>query len=141
VPKNLIRVLCTIPISLTLAHAQCPVHRVVLRGHIASPAPKSTIHVQLIYQDKKPGEAADLIPEGDSFRIPIEFLTQSSRPLLQNLPARCGRKPQQVVVSLLVGDQERDSVLLKFPADFDQTDPSDYLVRSEVVLRDSHSSN
>lgn len=136
-PKNLARFLCTIPISLTLAYAQCPVHRVVVRGHVASPAPKSTIHVQLVYSDKKPGEAADLIPVGDSFRIPIEFLTQSSRPLLENLPARCGRRPQSVVVSLLAGDQKRDSVLLRFPADFDQTDPSDYLARSEVVLKDS----
>ncbi len=136
-PKNLIQVLCAIPISLTLACAQCPVHRVVVRGHIASPAPNSTIHVQLIYQDKKPGESAELIPEDGSFRVPIEFLTQSSRPLLENLPAKCRRKPQSVVVSLLHADQERDSVLLRFPADFDQTDPSDYLARSEVVLKDS----
>ncbi|MGC2473848.1 MAG: hypothetical protein WA485_05910 [Candidatus Sulfotelmatobacter sp.] len=137
-PKTIVCVLCTIPIYLPLAHAQCPVHYVIVRGRVTNPAPNSTIHVQLLYPNKKPGESAELIPENASFRIPIEFLTQSSRPLLANLPTKCGRKPQGVVVSLLVGEQERDSVSLKFPADFDQPDPSDYVVRSEVVLEDSH---
>jgi|SRR5579872_242722 len=136
--RNLVRVLCTIPICLTVAHAQCPVHDVVVRGHIANPAPNSTIHVHLVYANKKPGESAELIPEDGSFHIPIEFLTQSSRPLLANLPAKCGRKPQSVVVTLLDGDQERDSVSLMFPSDFDQTDPLYYVVRSEVVLKDAH---
>jgi hypothetical protein len=113
------------------------VRHVLVRGRITNPAPNSTIHVQLVYANKKPGESAELIPEDASFRIPIEFLTQSSRSLLANLPARCGRKPQSVIVSLVVADQERDSVSLKFPADFDQPDPSDYLVRFEVVLKDS----
>lgn len=137
-PRNLIRVLCAIPISLALASAQCPVHYVVVRGHVINPAPNSTIHVELVYPNKKPGESAELVPEDASFRLPIEFLTQSSRPLIANLPARCNRKPQSVVVSLLVADQERDSVSLRFPADFDQEDPSDYVVRSEVVLKNPH---
>ena len=73
-----------------------------------------------------------LVPHSD--RIP----DAKQSPVACEPATKCGRKPQGVVVSLLVGEQERDSVSLKFPADFDQPDPSDYVVRSEVVLEDSH---
>ena len=133
-PK-LLRIVCAIPIGLALGHAQCPVNAVVVHGHIVNPVHRPTVHVQLVYPKDQAGESASIAPESDTFRLPIEFLTQSNRPLIKNLHPKCDRKPQSVVVTLREGDQERDGAVLKFPTDFDHTDPSAYSVRSEVVLK------
>jgi hypothetical protein len=61
--------------------------------------------------------------------------TQSS--LFTNLPKRCGRKPQTVVITLINGNQKSDEVSLDFVKDFRMVDASAYTLRSEVVLNAS----
>ena len=59
---------------------------------------------------------------------------QSRRPVLTNLPEKCDRKPETVVVTLVEADQEYDHVSLDLARDFKLADPSAYAPRSEIVL-------
>ncbi len=120
------------------AHAQCPVDTVILKGRVENPSSHSRIHAQLLYPNHQPGESAEVDAENGTFRLPIEFLTQSSRPLLRNLKPKCDRKPTAVVVKLFDGDQENDSVTLDFHRDFKMTDLSAYTLQSDLVLKNSH---
>ena len=127
-----------IAISLSLAHAQCPVNTVVIRGRVENPRPNSKVQVQLLYPKQEPGESATTNLQDNSFRVPIEFLTQSNKPLFKNIRAKCDRKPSRVVVTLLTGDQQSAQVSLDLLKDFDHLDASAYTVRQEVVLKDQH---
>jgi hypothetical protein len=71
--------------------------------------------------------------EHGAFQIPLEFVT-SQNSVFTNLPTRCGRKPETVVITLLENDQESDQVFLDFANNFKLADTSAYTVRSEVVL-------
>ncbi len=126
----------TVLLSLATAHAQCPVVSVMIKGHVENAPPNARVRVQLIFDHNRPGASADTTLENGSFHVPIEFLTQSSRPMLTNLTPRCERKPKNVSIKLLVGDEERDRVTLDFPHDFKMTDSTGYTTQSEVVLSD-----
>ncbi len=76
--------------------------------------------------------------ENGTFSIPIEFLTQSRRPVVNGLLEKCNRRPKTVIVKLVVDDQESDSVSLDFAKDFKMADSSAYTLRSELVLNHSH---
>jgi hypothetical protein len=117
------------------AHAQCPIHTVMVRGRVENPAPNSRIRAQLSYPKQHPGESAEATLEDGSFRLPIEFLTQSSKPFLKNLKPKCDRKPSEVVITLLIGDTAKNQITLSFPRDFVMTDASAYTPNSEIVLK------
>jgi len=120
--------------SGALSHAQCSVDVVIVNGRVEHPPRNASVRVQLVYPKQKKGELGETTLEGGSFRMQIPFLTQSSRPLLTNLPAKCHRKPETVVVTLVEGDQEYDQVSLDLAQDFKLADSTAYSPRSEIVL-------
>lgn len=119
------------------AQAQCPVHTIILKGRVDTLAPNSRVKVQLSYPKQQSGESAEATLQDESFTLPIEFLTQSSRPLLTNLKPKCDRKPNAVRVTLLVGDEEKHQITLDFPRDFTMIDASAYTPRSQIILKDA----
>lgn len=120
--------------SGALAHALCSVDVVIVNGRVEHAPRNGRVRVQLVYPKEKKGELGETTMEDGSFRIQIPFLTQSSRPLLANLPEKCDRKPETVVVSLVEADHEYDHVSLDLATDFKLADPSAYAPRSEIVL-------
>jgi hypothetical protein len=133
-PKTLIRILGASLAFCVVAHAQCPVNTVIVKGRVVENAnahPK--VRVQLVYPKEKPGEAGEVTMEDGAFQIPIEFVTMQSS-IFNNLPKKCGRKPKTVVITLLVNDQQSDQVFLDFAKNFKMTDASAYTLRSQVVL-------
>lgn len=133
--NKLIPVLCAMLALCLVAHAQCPVETIIVKGRIGHPTSKNDyrVRVQLLYPKHKPGESGEVTVEDADFQIPVEFVTAQSS-LFTNLPKRCGRKPQTVVITLLSGDQKSDEVSLDFTRDFRIVDASAYTLRSELVL-------
>jgi hypothetical protein len=134
--KKLIRFLAAIFSLCLVAHAQCPVDTVIVKGRVEDPIAKNgyRVRVLLVYPKHKPGESGEVTVEGANFHVPIEFVTEQ-RSLFTNLPKRCGRKPQTLVISLLSGDQKSDEVSLDFAYSFKMVDASAYALRSELVLK------
>jgi|SRR5215469_1781363 len=131
----LIRVLGTIFSLCLVGHAQCPVDAVLVKGRVEHPIAQNDyrVRVSLVYPKHKPGEAGEVTVEDAKFQIPVEFVTTQNS-LFTNLPKRCGRKPQTVVITLIRGDQKADEVSLDFAKDFRMVDASAYTLRSELVL-------
>jgi hypothetical protein len=125
---------CTFLIAA--AHAQCPVNTVLIKGHVENPAPDSRVRVQLMYPKQQSGESAEATLDDESFRLPVEFLTQSTRPILRNVRPKCDRKPSAVVITLLTGNNEKNQITLAFPRDFTRSDASAYTPQSEILLKD-----
>ena len=121
--------------SGALAHASCSVDVVIVNGRVEHAPRNGRVRVQLIYPKQKKGELGETTLEDGSFRIQIPFLTESRRPVLVNLPEKCDRKPETVVVSLVEADHEYDHVSLELARDFKLADPSAYAPRSAIVLR------
>ena len=121
--------------SGALAHAACSVAVVIVNGRVEHAPRNGRVRVQLVYPKQKKGELGETTLEDGSFRIQIPFLTESRRPVLVNLPEKCDRKPETVVVSLVEADHEDDHVSLDLARDFKLADPSAYASRSEIVLR------
>src|SRR5581483_3068426 len=107
--NKLIRVVAAIFLLCRIAHAQCPVDRVIIKGRVEHPRAQNDyrVRVQLVYPKHKPGEAGEVTVEDAKFQIPVEFVTAQSS-LFANLPKRCGRKPETVVITLLGGDHKSD---------------------------------
>ena len=120
--------------SGAVAHALCSVDVVIVNGRVEHAPRNARVRVQLVYPKEKKGELGETTLEDGSFRIQIPFLTQSSRPLLVNLPEKCDRKPETVVVTLVEANHEYDHVSLDLATDFKLADPSAYAPRSEIVL-------
>ena len=125
---------CTLLLAAS-AHAQCPVHTIIVKGRVDTPAPASRVRVQLSYPKQQSGESAEATLTDGSFRLPIEFLTQSSKPFLTNLKPKCDRKPSTVIVTLFAGNEQRNEITLDFPRDFTMTDASAYTPRSEIAMK------
>lgn len=119
-----------------IAQAQCPVNTVLIKGRVENAKENNKVRVELVYPKKKPGESGEATVENGVFQIPIEFVTMQSS-IFSNLPKRCGRKPQTIVITLLNNDQESDQVFLDFVKDFKPADASAYALRSELVLNGS----
>ena len=132
---KLIRVLIAIFPLCLVAHAQCPVDTVIVKGRVEHPIAQNDyrVRVELVYSKHKPGESGEVTVENANFKIPVEFVTEQSS-LFTNLPKRCGRKPQTVVITLLSGDQKPVEVSLDFAKSFRMVDASAYTLRSELVL-------
>ena len=125
--------------SLTLcaiASAQFPVYTVIIAGRVKNASPHSTVHVELVYPKRKPGEAGEVTVENATFRIPLEFVTMQSS-IFTDLPPRCGRKPKTVEITLMQNDHEADRAYLDFDKSFRMTDASAYTLRSELLLNGS----
>jgi len=133
--KKLVPVLGAMFAFCLVADAQCPVDTIIVKGRIEHATAKNDyrVRVQLVYRKHKPGESGEVTAEEGSFQIPVEFVTAQSS-LFTNLPKRCGRKPQTVVITLLNGDQTSDEVSLDFTRSFRMVDASAYTLRSELVL-------
>ena len=137
--NNLIRVLGSVFSLYLIAHAQCPVDTVIVKGRVEHPIAQTDyrVRVQLVYPKHKPGEAGEVTVEDSKFQIPVEFVTSQSS-AFTNLPKRCGRKPQTVVITLLRGDQKSDEASdeasLDFARNFRMVDASAYTLRSELAL-------
>ena len=133
--NKLIRVLGAIVALGLVARAQCPVATIIVKGRIKHPIAKNDyrVRVQLVYPKHKPGESGEATVEDADFQIPLESVTGQSS-LFTNLPKRCGRKPQTVVIILLSGDQKSDEISLDFSRDFRIIDASAYTLRSALVL-------
>jgi hypothetical protein len=106
-----------------------------VKGRVEHPIAQNEyrVRVQLVYPKHKPGEAGEVTVEDAKFQIPVEFVTTQSS-LFTNLPTRCGRKPQTIVITLMSGDQKFDEVFLDFSRSFRMVDTSAYTLRSELVL-------
>ena len=133
--NRLIPVLLAILPLCLVAHAQCPVETVIVKGRVERPIAKDDyrVRVELVYPKHKPGESGEATVQDANFHIPVEFVTEQSS-VFTNLPKRCGRKPQTVVITLLSGDQKSDEVSLDFARNFRMVDASAYTLRSELVL-------
>ena len=97
--------------------------------------PNARIRAHLTYPNSHPGESAETTLDNGSFHLPIEFLTQSPRPLLKNVKPKCDRKPAEVVIPLLTGDTEKDHLTLAFPHDFTMIDASAYISTAALVFK------
>jgi hypothetical protein len=124
-------------ITCTLAGA-CAVDVVIVKGRVDDPPGNATVRVQLVYARDVAGESGEASIENGTFNIPIEFLTQSRRPVINGLLEKCNRRPKTVIVKLLEGDHEYDTVSLDFAKDFKMADSSAYTLRSELVLNRPH---
>ena len=136
--NKLIRLLVALfPLGL-VAHGQCPVDTIILKGRVEHPMANVDyrVRVQLVYPKHKPGESGEATVADAAFHIPVEFVTEQSS-IFANLPRRCGRKPQTVVITLLSGDQTYDELFLDFARGFKMADASAYTSRSELVLNGS----
>lgn len=126
-----------VPIASIPAQANCPVDTVIVRGRVEHVPANPKIHVQLVYPNGRGGDLAEAtLQEDGEFDVPIEFLTQSRRPVINQLFEKCERKPRSVIVTLMAGDppREYDRVSLDFAKDFRISDSSSYALRSEVLL-------
>ena len=123
-------------ISCAFAHAGCSVDVVMVRGRVDRPPSDAKVRVQLVYSGDVAGESGEVTVEDGRFSIPIDFLTQSRRPVVNGIPEKCGRRPKTVIVTLLGSDQghEYDRVSLDFAKDFRMADPTAYALRAALVL-------
>lgn len=138
--KTVSSILSVALITCAFVHALCSVDLVIVRGRIDHAPSDAKVRVQMVYSKDMPGESAEATIENGTFGIPIEFLTQSRRPVVNGLLEKCNRRPKTVIVTLVGsdGDHEYDRISLDFAKDFKMTDASAYALRSELVLNGSH---
>ncbi|MGB8115501.1 MAG: hypothetical protein WCF22_17090 [Candidatus Sulfotelmatobacter sp.] len=136
--RILAAIICVIPVPFALAHAECAVDTIVIKGRVGHAPANAKIHVQLLYAKKRGGDSAEAtLQQHGKFDIPIEFLTQSRSLSVNGLFEKCDRKPEAVIITLIGGDssQEYDRISLDFRKDFAKSDPSSYIPRSEIALK------
>ena len=117
--------------------AQCGILNVMVKGQVQRPPRGGVVRVQLVYlkhSKEQNGESGEVTLDGESFRIQIPFLTQSSSAVLGFGKSKCDLKPKTVVVTLLAGDHEYDRVSLDWAKDFEMTDPTAYALRAPLSL-------
>jgi|HubBroStandDraft_1064217.scaffolds.fasta_scaffold562228_1 hypothetical protein len=137
--KTLVHLLGISLIASALAHAQCPVDSVTIKGRVEHLPRNASVRVQLVYPKDQRGESTEAILDGATFTIPVEFVTTDRRTTM-NFNPRCEHKPRTVVVTLQESAastesvREYDHISLDFPHDFKTDDSQHYTVRSEVVL-------
>jgi hypothetical protein len=132
--KTLASIAIIAVITCAFAPAECSVDVVIVKGRVDHAASHAKVRVQLVYAKGMAGESGETTIENGNFSVPIEFLTQSRRPVINGLLEKCDRRPKTVIVTLLESDHESDSVSLDFAKDFKIADSSAYSLRSELVL-------
>jgi hypothetical protein len=127
-------------IASTLGRAMCPVDVVVVKGRVEHSPGNAMVRVQLVYPGNLAGDSAEATLADANFAIPVEFITQSRRPLLVGtFREKCDRRPKTVIVTLVGGDpvQEYERVSLELAADFKRIGSETYVLKSEIVFRGS----
>jgi hypothetical protein len=134
--KTLASTLIVTLITCAFARATCSVDVVMVKGRVDHAPSDAKVRVQLIYSGDVAGESGEVTVEDGRFSIPIDFLTQSRRPVVNGILEKCGRRPKTVVVTLVASDggHEYDRVSLDFAKDFRVADPTEYVLRAELVL-------
>ena len=138
--RILTRVLFFGLIACTFGHAMCPVDIVVVKGRIERRPDNATVRVQLVYPGNLGGDTGEASSVDVNFTVPVEFITQSRRPLLVGtFREKCDRRPETVIVTLVGRDpaHEYDRVSLELARDFKKTDSNTYALKSEIVLTNS----
>jgi hypothetical protein len=128
-------------IACTFAYAMCSVDVVMVRGRVDHAPDNAMVRVQLVYARDVGADSGDVTVENGRFSIPIEFLTQSRRPVVNEFMEKCNRRPKTVIVTLVDSAQnhEYDRISLDFAKDFKMADSSTYyILRSELILDGSH---
>jgi hypothetical protein len=126
---------CLCLVASAPVRAECPVGTVIVKGRVEHVARNATVRVQLVYSKDEHQESAEATLDRDRFSIPVEFLTQSRKPvLLGTLREKCDRRPTEVIVTLSAGDQRFDQLSLDLTREFKKVDVNTYAARSEVVL-------
>ena len=128
-------------IACTFAYPMCSVDVVMVRGRVDHAPDNALVRVQLVYARDVAADSGDVTVENGKFSIPIEFLTQSRRAVVNGLMEKCNRRPKTVIVTLVDRAQthEYDRVSLDFAKDFKLADSTTYFtLRSELVLDGSH---
>jgi len=136
--KAAVALLCFGLPASTVAHVGCAIDVVVVKGRVEHAPRGATVRVELVYPHNAGSDSSETTREATQATLPVDFLTQSRKPVLVGeWRQKCDRKPETVVVTLMGGDplQEYDRVSLKLSSDFKQTDPSGYALKSEIVLR------
>jgi hypothetical protein len=127
-------------IACTFTYGVCSVDVVIVRGRVDHAPNNAIVRVQLVYSRDEAADSGDVTIENGRFSIPIEFLTQSRRPVVNGLLEKCNRRPKAVIVTLVESSQghEYDRVSLDFAKDFKVTDSGTYYtLRQELVLHGS----
>jgi hypothetical protein len=117
--------------------AQRGILNVMVKGQVQRPPRGGVVRVQLVYlkhSKEQNGESGEVTLDGESFRIQIPFLMQSSAPVLRFVRPKCDLTPKTVVVTLLAGDHEYDRISLDWAKDFEMTDPTAYTLRTPLML-------
>jgi len=123
-------------ITCAPAHALCSVDVVIVKGRVDHAPSGAKVRVELVYSRDIVGESAEAAIENGSFSIPVEFLTQSHRPVVNGMFEKCNRRPKTVIVTLVEGDEGHgyDPVSLDFAKDFKIADSGTYILRSQLLL-------
>jgi len=132
--KVLSSLVAVVLITHPVVHAVCPVDQIIVNGTVDHAPSNAKVRVQLIYAKNMPGDAGEVTIEGGTFRLPLDFLTQSRGPIINGAFAKCNRRPRTVVVTLADDNQEYDRVVLDFAKDFKMADSTTYTLRSAVRL-------
>lgn len=130
-------IVCALLLSICgVSNAACPVDTIIIKGRVDSAPRNASVHVQLVYANK-PGESGEATVQDDgTFNIPLEFVTQSRRAIVDGIGEKCDRRPQSVLISLMpaAGEKAFDEISLIFLRDFKMVDASAYAPRYEIVL-------
>jgi len=130
--------LCFGLLASAITYAKCATDVVVVRGRVEHAPRGAKVRVELVYRYKAGGDTGETTLEGPEFRVPVDFFTQSRRPvLIGEWLEKCDREPETVVVTLIASEppQEYDRVTLRLRSDFRQSDPGEYALKSEIVLK------
>lgn len=126
--------------AYAFVHAACPVDEVMVRGRVDDPPSNAKVRVQLVYSRNLPGESGEITLENGHFSVPLEFLTESRRPLINGSLGKCGRRPTTVIVTLVDREEghEYDRRTLDFAKDFTTVGTRQHVLKSEVLLQAPH---
>jgi len=138
--KTLRSILVFLLSSCTAALAVCPVDEVVVKGHVIDPPSNAKVLVQLVYANNVVGESGDTTLDGEKFTLPLDFLTESRRPIVNRSFGKCSRRPTTVIVRLAGGENSHsyDTVSLDFAKDFRLIYGGTYALKSDLVLNSPH---
>jgi len=135
--SNTLRSLTVVLIACSFTHAVCSVAVVTVRGRADHAPDNAIVRVQLVYPGDAVEDSGDVTVANGRFSVPIDFLTQSRKPIVNGFGEKCNRKPKTVIVTLVEAGQnhEYDRVCLDFAKDFKMADLSPYYtLKSELVL-------
>jgi len=122
--------------ALAFSHAVCPVDEVHIQGRVDHPPINARVRVVLIYGQHVVGESSDIAIDRNEFRLAVDFLTQSRKPIVNGSFEKCKRRPTSVIVSLIDSDtHEYDRAVFDFVRDFTRADRTVWVLRPEVLLR------